>query len=283
MSAQTDDGAVRAARDLDLALGLAGVGRRHEMLAPVLDPLDRPAEQAGGERNEEILGRELAANPEAAADIVLDQFDGVRVDPEQRGGPGADRERHLGRPPYRQPVAGFVPLGDDSARLQRNPAMAVHRETLAAHVFGGREGARRIAAPGNVGDGLAVAVLEQRYVGRLRLASVGDRRQRLDVEFDQGERVLGDGRAVGDHQGDGLADEAHLGLGDDRLGKRLERRHRREPDRNERHRAHFACDLGGGNDRVNAGHGTRARAVDGPDAAMGDGAAQDRPVQHAVA
>ena len=56
---------------------VARVVAGQEMLAPVLDPFDRPAAAARGERDEEILRIELAAHAEAAADIVLDQSNGV--------------------------------------------------------------------------------------------------------------------------------------------------------------------------------------------------------------
>jgi hypothetical protein len=48
---------------------------RGQVLAPVLDPADRAADMPGGKRDQEILGIELAAGAEAAADIVFDQID----------------------------------------------------------------------------------------------------------------------------------------------------------------------------------------------------------------
>ena len=45
------------------------------MLAPVLQPADRAANMPRRERNQEILGIELAAGAKAAANIVLDQVD----------------------------------------------------------------------------------------------------------------------------------------------------------------------------------------------------------------
>ena len=44
----------------------------HQMLAPVLDPFDRPPEPQRGEADQHILGIKLAANAEAAADMPLD-------------------------------------------------------------------------------------------------------------------------------------------------------------------------------------------------------------------
>ena len=65
----------RVAGDLDLAIHLARVVHRDQVLAPVLDPAHRAADMPRGERDQEILGIELAARAEAAADIVLDQID----------------------------------------------------------------------------------------------------------------------------------------------------------------------------------------------------------------
>ena len=77
VSAQRQDCAVAIAGDLQLAVGVAGMIGGGEVLAAILDPLDRPAGEARRERNEEILGIELAARAEAAADVVLHHAYGV--------------------------------------------------------------------------------------------------------------------------------------------------------------------------------------------------------------
>jgi len=45
------------------------------MLSAVLDPDNRTRHIPGSKRDQEILGIKLAARPETAADIVLDQID----------------------------------------------------------------------------------------------------------------------------------------------------------------------------------------------------------------
>ena len=75
------------------------------MLAPVLDPFHGAADQTGGERDEEILGIELAAIAEAAADIVLDQGDGVFAETDLPRQDAAVEERDLGRAPDGQMMA----------------------------------------------------------------------------------------------------------------------------------------------------------------------------------
>ena len=62
-------------RHLEVAFGLARMSDRHEVLAPVLDPFDRMVEFARGEGDQEILGIELAARAEAAANVVFDIVD----------------------------------------------------------------------------------------------------------------------------------------------------------------------------------------------------------------
>ena len=71
--------------------------------------------------------------------------------------------------------------------------------------------------------------------------AVGDRRQRLDVDVDGVERILGERGAVGQHDRDRLADIADLVVRDHRLLERLEGRQRLQPHRNDRHPlAHIA-------------------------------------------
>src|SRR5207237_8764706 len=75
LAAQRNDGAVVLAQQLELAVHLARVVGGEQVLAPVLDPLHRAAELARGPGNEKVLGIELAAHAEAAADVALDHVD----------------------------------------------------------------------------------------------------------------------------------------------------------------------------------------------------------------
>ena len=81
VAAQAEDVAVARAGDLDVAIDLARVIGRHQVLAAVLDPFHRAADVAGRERDQEILGIELAAHAEAAADVGLDHVDGGLGEP----------------------------------------------------------------------------------------------------------------------------------------------------------------------------------------------------------
>ena len=71
VAAQRQDGAVAAAGDFEIAGGVARVAERHQIFAPVLGPLHRPADDAGRERNQKIFRIKLAARAETAADVVF--------------------------------------------------------------------------------------------------------------------------------------------------------------------------------------------------------------------
>ena len=73
--AQAEDRALACAGDLHVAFRLARVVQAHQVLAPVFGPFHRTAGVARGERNEKVLGIELAARAEAAADVVLHDLD----------------------------------------------------------------------------------------------------------------------------------------------------------------------------------------------------------------
>ncbi len=71
-AAHTEDAGLGVDRDLHVPVLVALLLGGDEVLAPVLDPLDRAAhrQRGGGERA--ILGIEAALRPEAAADVGRD-------------------------------------------------------------------------------------------------------------------------------------------------------------------------------------------------------------------
>ena len=79
-----DEAAVvdRGADAVDLVARMVG---GDEMLAAVLDPLDRPAEPKRAERHKHVLGIDLAADAEAAADMALVEVQLFERQVEQRG------------------------------------------------------------------------------------------------------------------------------------------------------------------------------------------------------
>ena len=76
---EREDPAVVARADAHVVDLLALVRGADEVLAPVLGPLDRHPEPAGGERDEDLLGIELDdLDAEAAADVGRDDVDASR-------------------------------------------------------------------------------------------------------------------------------------------------------------------------------------------------------------
>ena len=95
-------GIERGARVVALLARMVG---GHQMLAPVLDPFDRPPQSHRGEADEKILGVELAANPEPAAGIAFLQHHRRRAAAEHARQRVAVAVRHLGRAIQFQHVA----------------------------------------------------------------------------------------------------------------------------------------------------------------------------------
>ena len=73
-----EDEALRIDRGADLVDLIARMVGREKVLAPVLDPLDRAPEAQRREARQDILGVELAANAEAAADVALVEMDALQ-------------------------------------------------------------------------------------------------------------------------------------------------------------------------------------------------------------
>ena len=181
---------------------------------PVARPFHRRAELPRRRADENLLRIERALAAETAADVGRDDA--------QRDGP-ADRAR---RPARRGRCRGFASPNAASAR--RGPAR-IRRGTRAA-----RSPARSCGACGSgrrprTGALAAIAAstsprLNSRATSTLVPASscssgapgaprslrIGGASQRLEIDVDQLERVLGEIAALGDHADDRLADMAHL-------------------------------------------------------------------------
>ena len=117
--------------------------------------------------------------------------------------------------------------------------------------------------------GLVVA--DQRRVGVERLARVDHRRQRVVLDVDQRQRVVGGVLVDRDDERDLLALEAHLVAGQHGLRVVGDRRHPREPER---------LEVLGGDDGGDARVRERARGVDRDDPRVRVGAAQHLAVDH---
>jgi hypothetical protein len=69
--------------DLDVPVLIALLNRRHEMLAPVLDPFDRALQQQAGRRDRHLFGVENKFCAKSPADVGRNDADAVLVQPEQ--------------------------------------------------------------------------------------------------------------------------------------------------------------------------------------------------------
>jgi hypothetical protein len=197
---------------------------RHQMLAPVLDPFDRPAEPQRRECHEKIFGVKLAADAEAAAGVALFQHHGGRVAAEHARQGVSVAVRHLGGAVEFEHVAGGVEAGERAARLERDGAVPADLEIDLDDRIGGGEGGLDIPVAGAQCERLG------RQAGRKtarRAAGVEQRRHRLGLDRDEIGGVLGEVRIGGKHCRDRLADVAQPLAGEQRLAvgaQRLDRR-----------------------------------------------------------
>ena len=210
---------LHAGLELDDHALTAMVGR-DELLAAREHELRR-ALRLAGHRGNVRLEVELALATEAATEVGDDDAHLVLSHAERVRHAGAGVERHLRGRPDRDLIA--VPLGHDSARLDRRGMLHVGDVALAHDVISGREAGidvamddRRVARLITVADdveGVAVVLpvgVHQRRASGQRGLDVVDDRERLDVDLDQVARALRDlGRRRG-HSGDDLALEADV-------------------------------------------------------------------------
>jgi hypothetical protein len=247
----------------------------HEVLVAVLDPLHGPAELPRQPRDQVVLGVELAARPEAAAHVALDQADRLLRDLEQRRQRAPVEVLDLRRAPDRDATGVAVVGGDERTRLQRHGAVALHAELLADDHVDVVEH-RHVA----VRDGHAVdhvrphPLVQQRRALLHGLDRVEHDRQRVGLDVDRGRGVLGHVGVVGHHEGDRLADVAHAVAGERRLQRVLAALGREQAD-GDAHVGHVV----GGEDAHHARHRLSDALVDRDDHAVRRLAAHDPHVE----
>ena len=114
-----EDEAARVDRGADAVDLVARVVGGDEVLAAVLDPLHRPAEPERAERHEHILGVDLAADAEAAADMALVEVELFERQVEERREALPVDVRDLRRAVNLEDAGVGIEAGDGAARLQR--------------------------------------------------------------------------------------------------------------------------------------------------------------------
>ncbi len=257
---------------------VAGEAGRDQVLGAVLDPLDRHAgdDRTGDRADVARVDRHLVA--EAAADVLTADSDHVLGEPGDVRVDRAVRVRGLVAVVDVELASLRVEVGDDAAGLERRRVAARVDDVAADDRVGLGEcalGCGLVAGlPCRAGEVVALAglvVADQRRVGVERLAGVDDGRQRLVLDVDQGQRVVGRVRIGRDHEGDLLALEADLVAGEHRLGVVGDRRHPRQAER---------LEVLGGDDGGDVRMGERGRGVDRDDARVRVRASQHGAVNH---
>ena len=260
------------------------LGGRDEVLAAVLDPLDRPAQMSRQPADERFFRIEAALGAEAAAHVRgRDHAHAVLGQVEQIGKHGADRVGRLGRVPHREGVERLVVARDDAAALHRVAAAAHHPEGLAQGVIGRREGALWLSDALNdvSGDVVAQLFVDERRAPRQRRRGRGDHRQHVVFDVNGVAGILGESARFRDDRRDHFAGVADLVAGQGVADAVTERgaghraRHARGP------RLLDVGDVFGGDDREHAGQRQRRRRVDQPHAGVSVRAAQHRRVDDA--
>ena len=250
-----------------------------EVAGAVLDPLDRHAGHDRARDGAHVAGVDGDLVAEAAADVVALDADHVLGEP---GDVRVDRAVGVRRlvAVVDVELAGLrVEVGDDPARLQRGRVAARVDDVAADDRVGLGErpvgGVRVAGLPRRAGEVVALAglvVADQRRVVVERLARVDHGGQRLVLDVDERQRVVGRVLVGRDDEGDLLALEADLVARQHGLGVVGDRRHPRQAER---------LEVLGGDDRGDVRVRQRPGGVDRDDLRVGVRAAQQRAVDHA--
>jgi hypothetical protein len=197
--------------DLDVVILLARVVGGHQVLAAVLDPLDGTVQAHGRPRHDQVLRVELAAHAEAAADLQLHELDQVLGMSEQIGQHAPVEVRDLGHAPQAEHPAPRVVRRGQAPGLHGYAGVALDREALAHPMRGRREHARGVSPMGlqPVHHVAPEHLVQDRGAGLERAARIGHGGERVVVDVDQLQRVLGEIPALGDHHRDRLAHVPH--------------------------------------------------------------------------
>ena len=194
--AQREDAAVVVEADLDVMQLVARMRRTHHVLAAIFDPAYRSSEPAGEERDQQILGIDVAFAAETAADIQRDTADARFRQAQQRGGFAAHPMNHLGRGPDRRRVAARIIGADDAAAFHRHGGIAMVIEAPRQPVRRACQcGVGVASANREIADQVGLElIVHDATVRTQRRLGVNDRGQLLEIRLHQFGRVFGLGR-----------------------------------------------------------------------------------------
>ena len=222
LHAECQDLAVRVERHRHLVQLVATGGGSGEFLAALGAPLHGPLQHLGGPHHDRLVGLDVGAHAEAAADIAHQHADLVLGHLEDDVGQRVARDRGILAADMDDDAIAF-PLGHHGARLH-----GVHDQPLMDDVdldgMGGR--LERFIGLGGIAEAIEAhgiargALPDLRRVGLQRILDLADRRQRIVFDLDQLGGVLGLAAALGHDRHHALAQEAH-----DLMGQRAARRH----------------------------------------------------------
>ncbi len=275
--AQAEHGAVGLQGQLAVHVVVAREARRDQVLRALLDPLHGVPEQEGGGGCHHVAGIHRHLVAEAAADVRGDNPDLLLGQPRHQREDRADRVRRLRRHVDRGLAGGRVHVGDAAAGLERRGVTARVEGIDRHHLVRLREGLVRglLVAGLPVVDVVVLLIFLVRAdhggAGLERALRRDDGFERVVVDLDQLQRVLGDVRVGGDHGRDLLTLEPHGVRDEHGLRVARHRGHPRQVVLRHQLAGHHGDDArqgrgGGGVDAVQRGVGVRT--------------AQDRHVQH---
>ena len=265
--------------DLDRPILVALLRRIGKMLAAVLDPFHRAAQQCRRGDDRDVLRIDAELGPETAADIGRRDAQPAFVELDIVGEGRAQIVRLLRRSPHRRFAIGD--LRQDAAAFHRMRGAAMNPQILVHDMRGLAEGRLDVAVGDFIGDDL-VRFQFAAHRGRSRDTAIGRRRQHVIIDRDQCRGVLGDIPVFGQDDGDRFADKRHLAVGQ-REGPALV-----EPGAGIRGADHAPPlhdrrELVEREHRGNAGHRAGGAGIDAADQRMRMWAAQEGRMQHAGA
>ena len=187
---------------------IAGVDVAGEALQPVGDELDRPAHDLGDDGNRHLVGVDVHLDAVAAADIAADDAHVALGQPQVLGEHALHHVRGLRRVVHGEPGGSAVVVGQDRARLDGEARVPAAVEGGLDDFVRGGEGVVDLAGLVDALEAEVVAELgvDHRRGGQQRGLHVDHGGQRLVVDADMGDGILGRGAALGHDRGDRLAD-----------------------------------------------------------------------------
>ncbi len=186
--------AVGIRRKLDRPILVALLRRIGEMLAAVLDPFHRAAEQRRGGDHRDVLGIDAKLRPEAAADIGRRHPQPAFVEIDIVGEGGAQIVRLLRRSPDHGLAIGD--LCENAAAFHRMAGAAMHPQIVAHHMRRLGESRIDVAISDLVGNNRVRGELAAHRRRPLDPA-IDRRRQHVVIDRDQRGSVFGDIAVLG--------------------------------------------------------------------------------------